>query len=281
MEILLARAALAPSVVLLASVVARRLGPRRGGQLLGAPTTSGPFLLLVCAESGPGAAGRAAQGSVASQLVVAVFCLVYGRLATRTRPARALPGALLAAAGAALVAAAIAAAGTGSGAGGGTGTGGGTGGAAPIVACALVLAVVAAGLRTWPPTPPDRVPARRPRRWETPMRMAVSGVTVVVAVVAARELGTYAGGVLCSLPVLLSVMAPAVHRTTGSRAAAELLRGALTATAGTVVFLFALATGLPRLGAAGAFPLALVAMPAADVLLRTALARRPGTGHMP
>ncbi|WP_367124795.1 hypothetical protein [Streptomyces phytohabitans] len=275
MEILLVRAALAPSVVLLASVVARRLGPRRGGQLLGAPTTSGPFLLLVCAESGPGAAGRAAQGSVASQLVVAVFCLVYGRLATRTRPARALPGALLAAAGAALVAAAIAAAGTGSGAGGGTG------GAAPVVACALVLAVVAAGLRTWPPTPPDRVPARRPRRWETPMRMAVSGVTVVVAVVAARELGTYAGGVLCSLPVLLSVMAPAVHRTTGSRAAAELLRGALTATAGTVVFLFALATGLPRLGAAGAFPLALVAMPAADALLRTALARRPGTGHMP
>ncbi|MGW7349974.1 hypothetical protein [Streptomyces sp. NPDC054784] len=277
MEILLVRAALAPSVVLLASVVARRLGPRRGGQLLGAPTTSGPFLLLVCAESGPGAAGRAAQGSVASQLVVAVFCLVYGRLATRTRPARALPGALLAAAGAALVAAAIAAAGTGTGAGDGTGTGG----AAPVVACALVLAVVAAGLRTWPPTPPDRVPPRRPRGWETPMRMAVSGVTVVVAVVAARELGTYAGGVLCSLPVLLSVMAPAVHRTTGSRAAAELLRGALTATAGTVVFLFALATGLPRLGAAGAFPLALVAMPAADALLRTALARRPGTGRMP
>ncbi|AXK34813.1 hypothetical protein DVA86_21320 [Streptomyces armeniacus] len=272
MEILLFRAALAPSVVLLASVVARRLGPRRGGRLLGAPTTSGPFLLLVCAEYGPGAAVRAAQGSVAGQLVVAAFCLVYGRLAARARPARALAYALLVSG---------AAAGLGVGLSVGLGAAGGLGGAAgsagvPGVTALLALTVVVTALLTWPAAPPDAGPPRRPRAWdawETPLRMALSGATVVGAVAAAGVLGSYAGGVLCSLPVLLAVMAPAVHRTGGPGAAADLLRGALSSTAGTVGFLLVLAVALPRLGVGGAFLSAVAGLLVADQALRAVLAR--------
>ncbi|ANP51433.1 hypothetical protein AVL59_19095 [Streptomyces griseochromogenes] len=129
MEILLLRTALAPSLVLLVSVVARRSGPRRGGLLLGAPTTSGPFLALMWLDGGSAAAARAAHGNVAAQLVVVSFCLAYGRFAPALRPSRTLTAALACAAGAGLAAAVC-----------------------PNVwlTAALALAVIFAGLRSWP-----------------------------------------------------------------------------------------------------------------------------------
>ncbi|MGW1142395.1 hypothetical protein, partial [Streptomyces zhihengii] len=56
MDIALLRILLAPSLVLVVSLVARRAGPALGGRLLGAPTTTGPFLLLMCWDSGGTAA---------------------------------------------------------------------------------------------------------------------------------------------------------------------------------------------------------------------------------
>ncbi|MEW2556913.1 hypothetical protein AB0957_35005, partial [Streptomyces zhihengii] len=99
MDIALLRILLAPSLVLVVSLVARRAGPALGGRLLGAPTTTGPFLLLMCWDSGGTAAAEAAEGGVTGQLTVVCFCLAYAWLATRLRPAGAL-GAALAAAGA-------------------------------------------------------------------------------------------------------------------------------------------------------------------------------------
>ncbi|MGW2119634.1 hypothetical protein [Streptomyces zhihengii] len=58
MDIALLRILLAPSLVLVVSLVARRAGPALGGRLLGAPTTTGPFLLLMCWDSGGTAAAE-------------------------------------------------------------------------------------------------------------------------------------------------------------------------------------------------------------------------------
>ncbi|EST19036.1 hypothetical protein [Streptomyces roseochromogenus] len=223
MEILLLRTALAPSLVLLVSVVARRSGPRRGGLLLGAPTTSGPFLALMWLNGGSEAASRAAHGNVAAQLIVAAFCLVYGRLAPVLRPARTLTAALVCAAGAGLLAAMC---------------------ANVWLTAALGLAVIFAGLRTWPaPAHTDRPPDHA-RRWDIPVRMAVSATTVLLAVHATEALGSFTGGIFSALPVLLAVMALSTHRSTGAAAAAAMMRAALTATPCTLGFLLMIYTAL-------------------------------------
>ncbi|WP_369386763.1 hypothetical protein AB5J72_03480 [Streptomyces sp. CG1] len=223
MEILLLRTALAPSLVLLVSVVARRSGPRRGGLLLGAPTTSGPFLALMWLNGGSEAAARAAHGNVAAQLIVAAFCVVYGRLAPVLRPARTLTAALVCAAGAGLLAAMC---------------------ANVWLTAALGLAFIFAGLRTWPAPSPahtDRAPDRA-RRWDIPVRMAVSATTVLLAVHAADALGSFTGGILSALPALLAVMAVSTHRSTGAVATAAMMRAALTITPCTLGFLLMIYT---------------------------------------
>jgi hypothetical protein len=101
----------------------------------------------------------------------------------------------------------------------------------------LALTVIFAGLRTWPaPAHADRPPDRA-RRWEIPVRMAVSAITVLLAVGAADALGSFIGGVLSALPVLLAVMAPSLHRSSGAEAAAAMMRAALTVAPGTLAFL--------------------------------------------
>ncbi|SDO79065.1 hypothetical protein SAMN04487981_113141 [Streptomyces sp. cf386] len=219
MEILLLRSALAPSLILLVSVVARRSGPRLGGLLLGAPTTSGPFLALMWLDGGNAPAARAAHGNIAAQLAVVSFCLAYGRLAPALHPARTLTAALACAAGAGVVAAVC---------------------ASVWLTAALTVAVTCVGLRTWPaPVRTDPTPARA-RGWEIPVRMAVSATTVLLAMFAADALGSFTGGILAALPVLLAVMAPSTHRSTGADAAAAMMRAALTVAPGTVAFLLVL-----------------------------------------
>ncbi|MGF1428372.1 hypothetical protein [Kitasatospora sp. LaBMicrA B282] len=250
MELLLFRAALAPSLVLLASLVARRSGPRRGGQLLGAPTSTGPFLALTWLGSGPGRAAAAAHGTVTGTLVVACFCLAYGRLAATRRPLRTLLAAL-----------GCAAAGN------------------VWLTAALTVAVVGGGLLTWPATAAGALPPGRPRAWEIPVRMAFSAVTVLAALAAATALGSFVGGVLSALPVLLSVMGTSVHRTAGPRAAADLMRGALTSAAGTLGFLLVLCFAPVPLGPGIAFLLAGSALVLGDALLRCCVLREVGTAR--
>ncbi|AZQ32394.1 hypothetical protein EJ357_02130 [Streptomyces cyaneochromogenes] len=228
MEILLLRTALAPSLILLVSVVARRSGPRLGGLLLGAPTTSGPFLALMWLDGGSDAAARAAHGNIAAQLAVVSFCLAYGRLAPALRPAWSLTAALVCASGAGLVAAVC---------------------ASVWLTAALTLVVICLGLRTWPaPAHTEPAPARAPS-WEIPVRMAVSATTVLFAVNAADTLGSFTGGILAAFPVLLAVIAPSVHRSTGADAAAAMMRAALTVAPGTVAFLLVLHTAFAAAGA--------------------------------
>jgi hypothetical protein len=271
MEILLFRTALAPCLVLLVSLVARRVGPRLGGRLLGAPTTSGPFLAVLCLGSGTGAAENAAHGSAAGQLSVACFCFSYGRLAAHLRPAVTLALSLGAVAAAGVVemlssgAVAITA----------------------VLALALVLLNLPSLHRpphpdshqdshplphptTSPsPTPADDRPQPNPLRWQAiALRMALSATLVLGCIGLAGVAGPFAGGLLSALPVLLAVMAPALHRSSGPAAAADLVRGALTSCGGTLAFLLVLCVALVPLGAPTAFGPALAALAAADLLVR-------------
>ena len=261
MEILLFRTALAPCLVLLVSLVARRVGPHPGGRLLGAPTTSGPFLAVLCAGSGTTAAAHAAHGSVAGQLSVACFCFTYGRLAPRRDPVRTLLLSLSVVAVAAGVEVLC----------------GGDEWPAAALALLLVLVNLPTPAPASAPAGPAVPPAPDSLRWQAIAgRMAVSGTLVLTSVTVARVAGPFLGGLLSALPVLLAVMAPSLHRGSGAAAAVALLRGALTSAAGTLAFLLVLCVALVPLGAPGAFALALAALTAADRLVRRATVRPAG-----
>jgi hypothetical protein len=251
MDILLLRVALAPCVVLLVTVAARKLGPERGGRLLGAPATTAPFLLLVALGSGPRAAADSVHGSVAGQVGVAAFCLGYGRLAPRLRPVWACAAALGCLAVGEVVGAAC-------------------GNIAPAAAVAIVL--ILAGLLTWPAAASAEVPGepRTPRKaagrrdWELPGRMALSGATVFVAVSVAHAAGPFFGGTLSSAPILLIIMSVSIHRSTGPAAAGRFARGALITSLATTAFLLTLAAAFVPLGVIAAFGLAFAAFALTD-----------------
>jgi hypothetical protein len=137
----------------------------------------------------------------------------------------------------------------------------------------LTAAVSFAGLLTWPAAGQVYRPPDQARAWEIPMRMALSGVTVLTAVTAAGALGPFVGGVLSALPVLLGIMAPSLHSSVGAPAAADLVRGASSSVIGTLCFLLVLGVALVPLGSAAAFALALAAMLAANPLMRLSVPR--------
>ena len=96
--------------------------------------------------------------------------------------------------------------------------------------------------------------------------MAVSGVTVLVAVTVADAAGPFVGGMLSSAPILLAIMAPSIHRSAGPDAAAQFARAALTSGLATVSFLLVLDAALEPLGAPAAFALALAGLVLVDRL---------------
>jgi len=252
MELILLRTALAPCLVLLVSTASHCLGPRFGGHLLGAPTTTGPFLLVVCLSSGPAATARASNGSVAGQLAVACFCLAYGRFASVFRPSATLALALA-------IATLAGAAGTVLG--------------NVWLTAGLAITVIVAGLLTWPASTAPHQPSDHARAWEIPARMALSGMTVLAAAVVAKVVGSFAGGMLSSLPVLLGIVTPSVHRRSGASAASDMMRGAMMSAVSTISFLLVLSCELVPLGPVPGFLLALAAMVMTDCLVRASVPR--------
>lgn len=240
------RLLLTPLVVWLVAVVARRLGPAAGGRLVGLPLTTGPFLVVVVLADGPGLAAAAARGVVAGQISVVAFCATYAHLARRVRPRPALMAALGAGMVAALVLTLV---------------------SATWVAALIVVGAIVVCLRTWPPA--AAVPAApADRRWETPVRMTVSGSLVAGLSGAAKVVGPQVAGLLSTAPVILSVMTPSTHRNAGPSAAVALTRGAVASMPASVVFSAVLAYALTLLSPWPAFLLAGGALLVADALVR-------------
>jgi hypothetical protein len=246
MALLVLRLTLVPTTVLVASIVQRRLGPALGGRVVGWPLTTGPFLLLVWLNAGPAVAGRAAAGVVAGQLAVIGFCAAYAHLAALgVRPWLSLAGALTAAAGGTAASALV---------------------NSTWLLALLVLGTIGVALLTWPEPDGPPPPTREAKAWELPARMLVSGVLVAGLLGLTHVLGPHLAGVLATMPVILTVLAPATHRRDGRTAATALVRGALASMPASIVFVAVLAYTLVRLGAPVAFGVGLLALLLADQL---------------
>ena len=227
---------LAPLVVLIASLLANRVGPARAGFFVGLPTTSLPFLLTMDLSHGLPAAVIAASGSLTGQLACVLFCVAYVRTG-RFGWVAAMPLALVI---------------------------GVVGGLPtlflpdPVPRAALVFVAAAVGLLTWPPTP--ETPPRPTPGWSIPLRMLLALLTVAGVAALEPRLGTVLAGAAASLPTVLIVMCPLLHRLSGPDAAIGLAAGTIASIPGTAGFLLVIVLCAPALGLWPALAIGLAAI---------------------
>jgi hypothetical protein len=247
---------IAPALVAISTIVARRWGPRAGGVVSAFPAIVGPVLLILALSHGTHFAARAANGTLLGLVSLAAFALAYGRIA--------LGCSWLLSAAAGWLAAALAALAVGL-------TAGGAGSPAGLVVAGVSLGLAARGLpgmfAAGSAMGVAQPAAPGVRRGMTALRMASTAVLVALLSAAAGALGAVAGGMLAALPVLACVLAVFTHREQGGPAAIALLRGMLVGMGGFVLFCQVIALAIVSLGIAPAFAAATVIALAAEAIV--------------
>lgn len=246
MSILILRLLLTPSLVVLVSYIQKRWGHAIGGRVIGLPLSTAPFLVLIYLMEGADQTARAAHGVVAGQIAVASYCFVFSFLSWR----KSWPIALL--------------------------TGWLVAGIADVtlvqlsntwLAGATVVLVSAIAVKFWPKPLFDDRAVRIPQWWETPMKALIAGTLVASLTWAKDVIGLQAAGVLASMPVILSVLAPMTLRTYGPSAVSDLLRGTTKSLGGSVMFSTVVAATITVLPAPSAFALGLAGLITTDLVL--------------
>jgi hypothetical protein len=231
----LLKLALAPALILLATLAGRRWGPAVGGWLAGLPLTSAPVSLILALEQGPEFAARAALGTLFGLISLAAFCLVYGIAARKLSWGACLVAALAAFGVSTLVFEGV---------------------TLPLgLAFGLVCAVLAAvGAAMAGPGPPH--PAPRLLAGDLAVRMALAALLVLTLTSVAGALGPSLAGSLSPIPVFGAILAVFAHRDQGGAAAVQLLRGMVLGSFGFAAFLLMVSGLLDRLAVAPTYALA-------------------------
>jgi hypothetical protein len=223
------RLALAPALILAASVASRHWGPGIGGWLVALPLTSGPVAFFLALDHGPGFAAAAALGSLAGAIAEIAFAAAYTVLVHRGWP--------LAVCGASLTFIVVAAIFQHMALRWG------------VLAAASMVALVAASrlvphqAHASPPPPP---------RWEIPARMAVAAALVLLITGTATVLGPRLSGTLAMFPVYVIVLTVFAHRS-GPAHALRVLRGLLIGLFAGVSFFIVLAGLVESVGVTRGF----------------------------
>lgn len=244
--------ALAPALVVVATLAGRRWGSRTGGLVSAFPAVVGPMLLITAQQRGTWFAERAAEGTLLGLVALSGFMLCYGTAALRAEWSVSLAAGWASAASLGAVAALA---------------GGGVGLPASLGAAAVSLVVAHRGL-SFGDGDLATCPEPRSGARDLAMRVLATVVMIVLLTVAAELLGPRIGGVLAGLPALASVLAVFTHRAYGSAAVVALLRGMASGMAGFVGFCAVVALLIVPAGIAPAF---LVAAAAAALIQLLAL----------
>lgn len=244
---------LVPLLIAAITVAGERVGPHIAGALTGLPVVAGPIVLFIALEQGPAFAARSAAATLAGEVSLAAFCVLYASAALRAPwwISVAIGWAGFAASTLALDAL----------------------DPSPTVAGALAVAMPAV-IGALTPRPP--LPARRGTlsRTEIGVRMG-AGVALVVALTSvAHALGPRLSGLLTVFPVATTILAVFSHRGQGAPFAVHLLRGLGAGLYSLTAFFATLALTLERLGTATALTAAVAAAVAMQVLVLRLL-RRP------
>jgi hypothetical protein len=255
---LLLKAALAPLLILLATLAGRRWGPGVGGWLAGLPLTSGPVSLILALEQGPEFAARAAVGTLLGLVSLALFSLAYRVAAPRTGWMGCLTAALGAFAASTLAVQSVAPPPS----------------LAFLLVC-LILALVAAAM-AWAGAP-RAAPRLGPA--DLAIRMTLAALLVATLTGVAARLGPALAGSLSPLPVFGTLLATFAHRDQGPGAAVQLLRGMVMGSFGFAAFMLIVGALLVTLGLGLTYTLAVATALAVHgltlLLVRRAVAPAP------
>jgi hypothetical protein len=243
---------IAPILVALATLVARRWGQQLGGMLSAFPAIVGPLLLIAAHEHGRAFAAQTASATLLGLVALSGFALAYGRTAAHSGWRTSLAIGWIAAAA---IAAPMTTMHTG-----------------PLVA---MLAASGSLLISYRLLPRHGVPAAAvPSRSDLPLRMGLTVMLIVTLSAAAGRLGPLVGGVLAALPVLACILAVCTHGQHGDAAVVALLRGMLGGMVAFVAFCLLIAVLVERAGIPMAFCAATVV--AVAVQAATAAVARAG-----
>lgn len=253
MTVTLCKLLLAPTFVVVVSVLARRYGPRIGGVLGGLPVVAGPILLVLALQHGEAFAAEAARMSVLSLSGLAAFVVLCARTPAGVPAGAAVVAgwALFLAVAAAVVAVDL-----------------------PLLAgYAVSLAVFAAALRWGMPIPgPHAGTASRPRH-DLILRAVTAMVMVVAVTSASGALGPTWSGVLAPFPIVTSVLAGFSLAHDPRPATQTLLRGMVVGFFSFATFLATIAAFVESWGIASAFLAALAVAGAMQAAVLATYAR--------
>jgi hypothetical protein len=245
---------LAPGLVAVATLVARRLGNRAGGLVAGLPVVAGPIVLIYAVEHGDRYARLASAAAVLGMLSQVGFCVAYALLARRSSVLAAELGSSLTFAVGVLCLSGI---------------------DPPLaistpVAFAAIWGATRLIGRLAPATPPPR-PQGDLLGW----RLLITAGLVLGLTAAAGGLSPHLAGLLVPLPIITGVMAGFTQARAGGPAAVELLGGLTLALFSFLAFFVVLAALLTTVSAVAAFALATAASLASWAALAWFVSDRP------
>jgi hypothetical protein len=222
---LVLKVALAPMLVVVVTLAARRWGPRVGGMLIALPVVAGPILLVIALEHGEAFGARVARGALLGVVALSAFCVVFAAAASaRMR----WPAVLL----------------LGWAAYAGVAAAGSRWDAPPLAGFAISLAALLLARAFF--RGDDQTQARSPSRppWDLYARAGSTAALVIVLTTAAGALGPAVSGVLTPFPVAASVLGAFTLAHNGPVASRALLRGFVAALPGFAAFFFIVAVAL-------------------------------------
>lgn len=223
---------LTPLLVAGMSLAAKRFGPTLGGLLMGLPWMTGPILLFLALEKGPGFAANASVGVLLAVVAIATFLLTYAWCARFTSWAPSLLAASVAFAvsGYSLTFVPLGA----------------------IEAAGLGIAALTVAFVSMPRIAEPVGPRPMPW-WDIPMRMIATALMVAIITFTADRIGARLSGVVASFPVITTAVCCFSHARWGAASVIRILRAMSLSLLAFVGFFTVLSLSLSTLDIGTAF----------------------------
>ncbi len=222
---LILKLTLAPILVVLATVIARRLGDRVGGLLSGFPVIAAPIALIYSVEQGPVFAAEASSAAILGLVPSTVFSVVVAWAAARDSLIASLGLGTMAYALTLAVAVSFH-----------------PSISASAAVALLSIVVVYVFLKRLPRSGSRRNVGGDLLLW----RVALTILLVLALTAAASQLSPHIAGLLIPIPIITAVMAGFTQVRSGGAAVRDLLQGLVLAYLSFLTFFVVLATELTR-----------------------------------
>jgi hypothetical protein len=224
-----------PVMICAAYLAGQRWGSAASGILIGLPLVSGLVSVFLACEQGPEFSARAAAGTMAGQISLCLYCLVFCAAGQKAGCLASSCAAMAAFLVSTWVLRLV---------------------DWPLIPAFFGLMFVLALVLKLIPVYPVQAPADPAPRWDLPARIVVATGFVLALTGLAGMLGPQLSGLIAPFPVLSTVFAVFIHVQQGPKVMSNFLRGMVLGIAGNGAFFLVIGGLLPRLGIAAAYLLA-------------------------